>query len=85
MLKKQLDFDILEPCQGPYQNPWFLVRKLQKGKYRLINAVMHINKVTIKDVNISSNIEQFVKEFTGLQVVSLVNMQSEYNEFDDSA
>ena len=66
MLKKQLDSDILEPCQGPYWNPWFLVWKLQKEKYHLINAVMHINKVTIKEINISSNIEQFVKEFTDL-------------------
>ncbi len=66
MLKKQLDFDILKPCQGPYQNPWFLVQKLQKEKYHLINAVMHINKVTIKDINISSNIKQFVKEFADL-------------------
>jgi len=80
MLKKRLDSDILEPCQGPYWNSWFLVQKLQKGKYRLINAAMHINKVTIKDVKISLNIEQFVKEFTDLQAVSLVNMQSEYNQ-----
>jgi len=41
---------------------------------------MHINKVTIKDINISSNIEQFVKEFAGLQAVSFVNMQSEYDQ-----
>jgi len=43
---------------------------------------MHINKVTIKDVNISSNIEQFVKEFVDLQAVSLVNMQFEYNQIE---
>ena len=43
---------------------------------------MHINKVTIKDVNISSNIKQFVKEFADLQAVSLVNMQSEYNQIE---
>jgi len=66
MLKKWLDSDILKPCQEPYQNSWFLVQKSQKEKYHLINAVMHINKVTIKDVNISSNIEQFVKEFIDL-------------------
>jgi len=55
---------------------------LQKEKYRLINTVMHINKVTIRDVNISLNIEQFVKEFAGLQAVSFVNMQSEYNQIE---
>jgi len=43
---------------------------------------MHINKVTIRDINISSNIEQFVKEFVDLQAVSLVNMQSEYNQIE---
>jgi predicted HTH domain antitoxin len=59
-----------------------LVQKSQKGKYHLINTVMHINKVTIKDVNISLNIEQFVKEFIDLQAVSLVNMQSEYNQIE---
>jgi len=55
---------------------------LQKEKYHLINAVMHINKVTIKDINISSNIKQFVKVFIDLQAVSLVNMQSEYNQIE---
>jgi len=43
---------------------------------------MHINKVTIRDVNISSNIEQFVKEFVDLQAVSLVNMQFKYNQIE---
>jgi len=43
---------------------------------------MHINKVTIKDINISLNIEQFMKEFIDLQAVSLVNMQSEYNQIE---
>jgi len=43
---------------------------------------MHINKVTIWDANISLNIEQFVKEFAELQTVSLVNMQSEYNQIE---
>ncbi len=43
---------------------------------------MHINKVTIKDINISSNIKQFVKEFTDLQAVSLVNMQFKYDQIE---
>jgi len=43
---------------------------------------MHINKVTIKDINISLNIEQFMKEFVDLQAVSFVNMQSEYNQIE---
>jgi len=41
---------------------------------------MHINKIMIQDVNISLNIEQFVKEFAELQIVSLVNMQLKYDQ-----
>jgi len=41
---------------------------------------MHINKVMIQDANISSNIEQFVQKFAELQVINLVNMQSEYDQ-----
>jgi len=40
---------------------------------------MHINKVMIQDVNISLNIEQFIKEFAELWIISLVNMQLEYD------
>jgi len=43
---------------------------------------MHINKVMIQDVNISSNIEQFIKEFAELQIVNLVNMQLEYDQIE---
>jgi len=43
---------------------------------------MHINKVTIQDVNISLNIEQFMKKFAELQIISLVNIQLEYNQIE---
>ena len=80
MLCEKLDCGILKSCQSPYQNSWFLVQKSQKKKYRLINAVMHINKIIIYNVIIFSNIEQFMKEFSELKTVSLVNMQSDYDQ-----
>ena len=36
----------------------------------------------IQDVNISLNIKQFIKEFTELQIVSLMNMQLEYDQIE---
>jgi len=33
-------------------------------------------------VNISSNIEQFIKEFAELQIVNLINMQSKYDQIE---
>src|SRR5204863_2671299 len=43
MLQERLKNGILEYCDGPYRNPWFLVKKKEKGKYRLVNAAMEVN------------------------------------------
>ena len=41
---------------------------------------MHINKIIIYNVMISSNIKQFVKKFSKLKTVSLMNIQFDYNQ-----
>ena len=46
MLRERLKNGVLEYYNGPYRNPWFLVKK-KSGKYRLINATIEINKYTI--------------------------------------
>ena len=81
MLRERLDAGILEYCHGPYRNPWFLVKK-KSGKYRMINAAMFINKVTIRDANIPPNVEDFAEEFGGLPTVSLVDLQSGYDQIE---
>ena len=43
---------------------------------------MHINKIIIQDAMIFLNIKQFIKEFAELQIISLVNMQLEYNQIE---
>ena len=60
MLRERLDRGILEYCDGPYRNPWFLVAK-KNGKYRLINATMNINKVTIKNANLLPSVDKFAE------------------------
>ena len=41
---------------------------------------MHINKIIIHNVIISSNIEQFIKKFSELKTVNLMNIQSDYDQ-----
>ena len=41
---------------------------------------MHINKIIIHNIMISSNVEQFVKKFSELKTVSLMNMQFDYDQ-----
>jgi hypothetical protein len=80
ILRERMDASVLELGQGPYRNPWFLVKKAVANQYRLINAAMYINRHTIRDANLPPNLEEFVEEFAGLKAVSLVDMQSGYDQ-----
>lgn len=80
MLRDRLRKGVLEPCDGPYRNPWFLVGKKQSGKYRLINAAMLINKVTRRDANMPPDADEFAEEFSGMALSSLVDLFSGYDQ-----
>ena len=79
MLRERINMGILEPCKGPYRNPWFLVKK-SNGKYRLINAAMNINRVTIKDANLPPNPDEFAEEFAGMAIGSYIDLFSGYDQ-----
>ena len=64
MLRERFNKGVLEYLEGLYRNPWFLVKKKQPGEYRLINSAIHLNVVTRRDVNLSSLVNEFAKEFT---------------------
>ena len=81
MLRERMRNDILEPCHGPYRNPWFLVRK-KSGKYRLINSATNINKVTIKDANLPPSPDEFAEEFAGQVIGSYLDFFSGYDQLE---
>ena len=80
MLRKRIRNGLLEPCHGPYRNPWFLVGKKEKGEYRLVNAAMKLNGVTIRDANLPPSVEEFAEEFAGMSMASLVDLFSGYDQ-----
>ncbi len=43
MLQERLKMRVIEHCRGPYQNPWYLVKKSIPGKYRLVNLAVELN------------------------------------------
>ncbi len=47
LLKKWLPMGVIESCYAPYQNPWYLVKKSQPGKYWRVNVAVELNTVTI--------------------------------------
>jgi hypothetical protein len=80
MLKERLDKGILEYSEGPYRNPWFLVKKKTPGDYRLINSATHLNAVTRRDANLPPSVDEFAEEFAGCYIASLVDLYSGYDQ-----
>lgn len=80
MLQERLDRGVLEKSDGPYRNPWFLVAKKAAGTYRLINAAMKMNSVTLRDANIPPSVDEFSEEFAGCFCASLIDFFSGYDQ-----
>ena len=80
MLQERVDAGLLEECHGPYRNPYFLVKKKETNKYRIVNAAMEINRVTIRDANLPPNPDDFAESFAGLTCASLVDFFSGYDQ-----
>src|SRR5271156_372945 len=81
MLKDRVAKGILEPCHGPYRNPWFLVKK-KDGKYRLVNHAVEVNRHTIRDANLPPVVDTFSEEFAGCAVASLIDLFSGYDQIE---
>jgi reverse transcriptase-like protein/integrase-like protein len=82
MLLERLDRGVLELCNGPYRNPWFLVAKKEPGSYRLINAAMKMNSVTLRDANMPPSVDEISEECAGCHITSLVDFFSGYDQLE---
>ncbi len=80
MIRDRIKNDVLKSCYEFYRNSWFLVKKKKKEKYRLINVVLKMNRVIIRNANLFFAIDEFSEEFADCAIVSLVNLFSEYDQ-----
>ena len=46
----------------------------------MINAIMNINEIIIRDVNLSFNIEKFLKKFANILITSLIDFFLNYDQ-----
>ena len=74
--------EVIEPCHGLHQNPWYLVKKSIPGKYRLVNVEVELNRITIRDANLPPSADQFSEEFAGSTLSSLIDFFSDYNQVE---
>ncbi len=80
MIKNRIKNDVLKLCYEFYRNSWFLFKKKKKEKYRLINVVLKMNRVIIRNANLFSAINEFSEEFADCAIVSFVNLFFEYDQ-----
>src|SRR6266536_2686803 len=84
---ERLQKGLIESLHAPYRNPYFLVKKKEGNKYRLINNVVEINRVIIKNGNLPPAVNEFSEEFNNYIIISLINFFSGYNQikFDEKS
>ena len=80
MLQKKINVNLFEFNFDSYRNLWFLINKKIKNKYQMINAIMNMNKIIIRNVNLSLNVKKFLKEFANMLITSLINFFFDYDQ-----
>ena len=46
----------------------------------MINAIINMNEIIIRDVNLSFNVEKFSKKFINMLITSLIDFFFDYNQ-----
>ena len=77
IVREKLDYGLLEFSQGPYRGRYFLVGK-KDGKWRLINDVQLMNKVTIRDAGMPPGADEFSEDFAEYPITSSIDFYSGY-------
>ena len=57
-----------------------MIDKKVKNKYQMINVIMNMNEVIIRDANLSFNIKKFLKKFASMLITSLIDFFSDYDQ-----
>jgi hypothetical protein len=58
------------------------MKKKKQKKYRLINAIIEMNRMTVKDANLFSSIDEFFENFTDCAIASLIDLFFEYDQVE---
>ena len=48
-------------------------------KYWLINAIMWLNKVTIRDITLLLIVDEFIERFTSMLMITLIDLHLGYD------
>lgn len=79
MLRDKLNSKMLEPSNGPYSNPFFVLPKAV-GHPRLLIDMQRVNAVTIRDAMQPPVIEDIVERAAGCPILSILDAHSGYDQ-----
>ncbi len=87
MLRERLQKGFIELFYTLYRNPYFLIKKKEENKYRLINNAVEINRVIIRDGNLPLAVNEFSEKFRNYAIILLIDFFSGYDqvEFDEKS
>jgi len=78
MIKKKLNNEIFEFSQESYRSSFFLIEKKEKDTYRMINDIQMLNKIIIRDSEISFVVNEFSKNFVNFFIIFAIDYYFNY-------
>ena len=73
VLKEKIKAGVYESANSSYRSRWFSVAKKDKG-IRLVHDLQKLNSVTIRDSAVPPIIEEFVEEYAGRSIYTVLDM-----------
>ena len=80
MLQERLKMVVIESSYDLYQNLWYLIKKNLPVKYRLVNVVVKLKRVTVRDTKLPSSTDEFSEEFAGVPFLLFWSFFLGYNQ-----
>jgi hypothetical protein len=73
MLKEFIAHGVYGPSQSSYRSKWFCVVK-KNGKLHIVHNLELLNTVTIRDIGIPPNLDEFVEPFAGYSIYTVLDL-----------
>ena len=73
VLKDKIKAGVYESTQTVYRSKWFPVKK-KEGGLRLVHDLQKLNGVTIRDAAVPPILEEFVEEYAGRSIYTVLDM-----------
>ena len=73
LLKEKIDAGVYEEAQSSYRSRWFCVKK-KNGELRIVHDLQKLNGVSIKDAGVPPILEDFVNNYAGRSIYTVLDM-----------